>query len=308
MNNKNTNDDFLARWLDNRLDDDEKAALEKSGELDALKTVLDDIDTWKVKPFDTEAGLKDLKERKRFVLSPASSKPKKIKTNWLSIAASVLLLITAGYFSWNYYSNQSTIVRTEIVENKTIELPNGSTVKIDALSEVSYAKKDWKNNRTIYLSGQAFFDVTKGSSFEVITTVGQIKVLGTQFNVKATETEFEVKCYEGKVNVLYNNDSEILVKGQAVFAKESKLTSTSHETNTPEWIDGFSKYNSAKLSNIVADLEKYYNTTIKLPNKYDNLQFTGVITHKDLDTALQTLFTSMEIQYQVNEDNSVTVK
>jgi len=309
VENKFTKDNLIARWLDNRLNEDEKKELDASGELDALKAVLDDIDTWKVKEFDTEAGLKDLEKRKKLVISPARNLPKKPSINrWLSIAASVLILITGGYFSWNYFSNQPTIISTAIAENKTIELPSGSVVKIDASSEVSYSKKDWDKNRTIQLSGQAFFDVTKGSSFTVITPSGQIDVLGTQFNVKATDGEFEVKCYEGKVNVTYKKDEKILIKGQNVFAKESQLISGTHNSKNPEWMDGFSKYNSVKLLDVITDLEKYYETNITLPKKYENLQFTGVITHEDLNIALQTLFTSMEIQYILNEDNTVTVK
>ena len=48
---------LIARWMDDRLSDEEKEQLKASGELDALKTVIDDIDTWKVKPFNADAGL-----------------------------------------------------------------------------------------------------------------------------------------------------------------------------------------------------------------------------------------------------------
>ncbi|SEK48506.1 FecR family protein [Aquimarina amphilecti] len=307
MENKFTKNNLIARWLDNRLDKDEKEKLDASGELDELKVVLDDIDTWKVKKFDTNAGLEDLNKRKKFIISPTPKKERNI-SKWLSIAASVAILITGGYFSWNYFSNQTTTINTLIAETKTIELPGGSQITMDALSTISYNEKDWLNDRTIYLTGQAFFDVTKGNSFSVITESGSINVLGTQFNVNSTNNKFEVKCYEGKVNVTYNTDEKILTKGESVSAKENRLFSTSHTTITPEWINGYSKYNQVVLSEIVIDLEKYYTTKIMLPKKYKNLQFTGTLTHKNLKTALQTLFSSMEIEYSIDSNNVVIIK
>ncbi|BAO77325.1 hypothetical protein [Winogradskyella sp. PG-2] len=62
MDNDFLKDNFITRWLDNRLDDDEQEALKESGELDNLKVVIDEIDTWKVKKFDIDAGLENLKK------------------------------------------------------------------------------------------------------------------------------------------------------------------------------------------------------------------------------------------------------
>lgn len=296
---------LIARWLDGRLNDAEKKQLDKTGELDALKIVLDDIDTWKVKKFDTNAGLAALHKRKKEVSTPTPTKS--LYNSWFAIAASILIFITGGYLSFDYFTEQPIVIKTVIAENKTIELPRGSFIKLDALSNISYQKEKWEDNRTVYLSGQAFFDVTKGSSFKVNTPSGSITVLGTQFNVNATPEIFKVHCYEGKVTVVYNEQQKTLTKGQSVTLERNRLVSNSHTTKGPEWIDGYSKYNKEILSEIISDLEKYYTIQIELPKKYDRLQFTGTITHKDLNIALQTLFTSMEIIYTLDK-NKVTIE
>ncbi|WP_025744025.1 FecR family protein [Aquimarina pacifica] len=307
MNNKFTKDNLIARWLDDRLNEDEQKELDASGELDELKVVIDDIDTWQVEKFDVDAGLEDLQKRKKLFISPTPTKERNTRY-WLSIAASFLILISGGYFSWYYFSNQTTTINTSIGETKSITLPSGSQIKLDALSSISYTEKDWENSRTVHLSGQAFFDVTKGNSFTVLTKVGTVQVLGTQFNVNATSKIFEVKCYEGKVNVTYKTDEKIVVKGESVSVKKDRLFSFSHTTATPDWMNGYSKYNEVVLSEIVVDLEKYYKTKIKLPKKYENLQFTGTLTHKNLKMALKTLFISMEIEYSVDNNNVVIIK
>ena len=306
MNKKLLKDNLIAKWLDNSLSDEQKKELESSGELDELKFVLDEIDTWKVKKFDSEKGLADLKKRKKLVIAPAPPS-KKISNNnrWLQIAASILILISAGYFSWDFFFNQTITINTQIAENKTIELPSGSIIKLDALSKISYSEKNWKDKRTISLTGQAFFNVTKGSSFEVITDKGNINVLGTQFNVKTSNTNFEVICYEGKVKVTYLNDELILTKGESAIVQKNELKEATHSNTVPDWTNGYSKYNKTNLREVISDLKKYYTIKIQLPKKYEHLEFSGTLTHKNLDTALQTLFVTMEIKYVIGNDNTV---
>ena len=308
MDNNNLNKDtFLARWLDDRLTAEEKSELEKSGDLDGLETVVKDIDSWKVKKFDAEAGLKDLKRRKKQVSSPTTTVKQLNTRYWLNIAASFLLLVTGAYFTWNYLSSQATTVTTQVAENKTITLPGGSIIQLDAKSSISYKKKDWENNRIINLSGQAFFDVTNGN-FKVITDNGTVSVLGTEFNVDSRNNKFNVDCYEGKVLVTHSTDEKVLTQGQAVFGTNNKLIRKSHTTKNPNWINGFSKYNKSKLVDVIFDLEQYYKVQINLPDIYKNQQFTGTLMHTNLTLALETLFTSMEIKYSIDNNNIVTVK
>ena len=305
MNKKLLKDNLIAKWLDNSLSEEQRKELESSRELDELKIVLDEIDTWKVKKFDTENGLAKLKERKKLVIAPTPPKKAKITNRWLQIAASLLILVSAGYFSWDLFFIQTITIKTQIAENKTIELPSGSTIKLDAASEISYKEKNWNNDRTIHLKGQAFFDVTKGSSFKVITDRGNINVLGTQFNVNTSNTVFEVICYEGKVKVAYQNDELILTKGESAVVQQNELQETTHINTAPDWTNGYSKYNKTSLPEVISDLKKYYTIKIQLPKKYEHLEFSGTLTHKNLDTALQTLFVTMEIKYVIGEDNTV---
>jgi len=299
-------DNLIARWLDNRLNDDEKKLIDASGELEELKYVLDDIDTWKVKDFDVEAGLKDLEQRKKYVISPTPTKTS--RSTWLSIAASILVLISTGYFSWNYFLNQDVHAQTLMAETKTVELPQGSVVKMDALTNIKYSKRNWKNNRVLELSGQAYFDVTKGD-FTVKTNKGNIHVLGTQFNINTKGKKFKVICYEGKVRVTYRKHQMILTKGKSVTLENDELVPTTHDLEQPTWLNAYTKYNEATLATVVSDLEERFLVNIKLPNQYKELKFTGTLTHKSLDSALKTLFTSMEIEYIYNKQTKViTVK
>lgn len=295
MKNKN----FIARWMDGRLNTEEQESIEKSGELDALKTVIDDIDTWKVKPFDVEAGLAELQKKKSGVIPLRKAK----KTHWMKYAATALILISCGLF-WYLSGSNEILENTRIAEKNTIELPNGSIVEIDAASSISYYKKDWENSRELVLNGQAFFDVTKGKPFVVSTTTAKVAVLGTQFNIKTNGDLFSVYCYEGKIEVSYKNQVQIITEGQSIELKNDELIKSNHQDDAPDWIQGFSTYDKTPLRYVIADMQRYFEVEIALPEKYEQLQFTGTMTHDTLNSALSTVFTTMEINYTL-ENNKV---
>ena len=112
---------LITRWLDGRLTREEEERLKQTKELDGLKAVLDDIDTWKLQEFDVEKGLTQLTAKKEEV----SHFSKKKSMLWIQIAASVALLCSS-YFLWNYYGDRGMIIETGIAEKKSIELPAGS--------------------------------------------------------------------------------------------------------------------------------------------------------------------------------------
>lgn len=295
------NNDLLAKWLANDLTTEEKQRLEKEGNLDDLKFAVDDMATWSLKPMDVDKGLKQLKE-KRVSNTP---KAKVVSFNrWMSIAAAVVLLI-ASYIGWDFYFNNLIDISTDIAQTEEIILPDESVIKLDAQSSLSYDKRKWEENRTISLSGQAYFDVMKGSTFMVNTPTGSVTVLGTEFNVRSEEGYFMVECFEGSVLVKAGDNEKVLKPGDRVNLIQGDLLRSHHNNDSPDWTQGFSLYEQAKLSQIVSDLNKYYKIDLTLPSKYEQLEFTGKVTHNDIKKALRTVFDTMEINYSLNDDNKV---
>lgn len=108
---------------------------------------------------------------------------------------------------------QSTLsqVSTKAGSKTQIRLPDGSLVRLNASSSLTYDKNFGKNIREVSLAGEAFFDVTKDSShpFVIHTNVIDIKVLGTAFNVKSypNDPSTETSLIRGKVEVTVKNRS-----------------------------------------------------------------------------------------------------
>jgi transmembrane sensor len=120
-----------------------------------------------------------------------------MKLTWLAaIAASILVAVGAwGHFLRDVYD-------TEVGEQRTLALSDGSRVELNALSKVRIRYTD--STRLIeLLSGQAFFRVARDESrpLVVVTADTRIRAIGTQFDVYRKQSGTTVAVIEGKVSV-----------------------------------------------------------------------------------------------------------
>jgi len=294
-------DDFLAKWADKSLPEEEQASFDKTKEGKLLKTVLKGTDLLEVPAYDKD---------KVFANTQSLIKPNRsIRKNqnlfkWsYAVAASVALLIVMNLFLFN--TDQS--YKTNFGEQLAVVLPDSSEVVLNAKSEIDYNIKDWKRNRKVNLKGHAFFRVNKGSDFIVQTDHGNVYVLGTKFTVNSIDSIFEVICFEGKVKVEHGKFKEIISKGQALRYVNSKLDQWNVESSTPFWIIDESSFVNAPLRHVILALEKQYNISINAENIDQNIQFTGGFTHTDLAIALKSVFDAFDIKYTYSSTNSKQV-
>lgn len=142
-------------------------------------------------------------------------------------AASVLL---AGISTWLYLNREpavvpgsyeyltktaTTIPLQEKVNTGTkainILLSDGSVVILNPKSRLSYPHHFSANTRTVYLSGEAFFDVVKNPEkpFLIYANRTVTKVLGTSFLVRAyCKEDVTVMVKTGRVSVYSQKDFE----------------------------------------------------------------------------------------------------
>lgn len=142
--------------------------------------------------------------------------------------AAAVLLLTGG-LSWLYYTSHNTItsqgttkeislesevvVRTNNTElEMTVLLSDNSVATLAKGSTIRYPQRFAANERRVYLTGEAFFDVAKNASqpFLVYTNETVTKVLGTSFRVKAFEADITemVAVKTGRVSVYPKKEYE----------------------------------------------------------------------------------------------------
>lgn len=141
------------------------------------------------------------------------------------IAASVAVIVgLAGWWVSRYQPETIAFIRpvavlpgewTEAVngagQTMDIQLPDGSRVRLGKHSRLKYPQAFSDSKREVYLTGQAFFDVTKNpkSPFLVYANSLVTKVLGTSFEINADpdSPDVTVAVRTGRVSV-YAHDSD----------------------------------------------------------------------------------------------------
>lgn len=138
-------------------------------------------------------------------------------TKIFQYVAALVILGVVGlslYLQDNKATNQSApdaiatrgpiTVKNQGTNSKKIVLLDGSTVLLEPGSEVRY-DRDFKSGREVFLTGEAFFDVTKDASRPFLVYADEVttKVLGTSFRIIANKSgkEVVVAVMTGKVSV-----------------------------------------------------------------------------------------------------------
>lgn len=126
-------------------------------------------------------------------------------------------------------------VQNNSVEPKWVYLEDGSKISLKQHSKISYPKHFANEKRTVFLSGEAFFEIAKNPKKPFFVYANEVitKVLGTSFTIRAFDKDenVTVSVKTGRVNVFNQrrinvSDPEtngiILVPNQqAVFNRES---------------------------------------------------------------------------------------
>jgi transmembrane sensor len=143
-------------------------------------------------PLDVSPPAENLKRTERLVNTRRYVVP---------LAASLVAL--AGTLAAWFALNHDRVYSTELGEQRTLALSDGSTVELNALSSirVRFTKSD---RRVELVRGQALFNVVHDAARPFFVRSGTINVrdLGTQFDVVQGTSGTTVTVVEGRVDVL----------------------------------------------------------------------------------------------------------
>ncbi|KAA1243647.1 FecR family protein [Aquimarina sp. RZ0] len=294
---KNIDDRFLARWIANELTEEEKTEFENSDQYREYCEIIDitnDLDTPEYKEDDLFFKI----EEKTF----KKEKVRKLRYSY-AYAAAILVLFGLFYF----YKTQDPTYTTSYGEQLVVALPDGSEALLNANSSLT-VDANWEKQRRLHLQGEAYFKVTKGSTFIVNTPEGSVTVIGTQFNVNSSTDFFEVKCYSGKVNVTNTNDKNVmLTKGNAVRTIADTSKTWDFNTQNAFWTSGVMSFEETPFLKVLLALKNQFQIQIENEDKYKNERFSGSFSNANLEEAVKILFTAMEIDYHI-KDKTIIIK
>ena len=166
---------------------------------------------------------------------------------------------------------------TKTGEINTIILPDGSRVKTNAETLLVYPKEFDKDNRTVFMVGEAYFDVAKDPSkpFVVNSTNLSITALGTVFNVSAhlDNEDITTTLLSGKIEVTCSTTGQthiITPRQQVIYNKDtgnSRLLTDVNIDDVTAWQKGLIIFKNESFATIVSELEKQYDITFQYNTK-----------------------------------------
>ncbi len=293
-------DNDILKWFNGEISTEEIKTMYPNEDFSQLEKASFYSKQFEVPRIDAQKALADFKTR-----SFKKDEPKVIPLNYktfLRVAAVLVVMLKSSYF---LFFNDTKSYSTDIAETTTFNLPDDSEVILNAKSQLSFNKKDWKQDRTLTLDGEAFFKVTKGEKFTVNTDAGSIQVLGTQFNVKERVNYFEVKCYEGSVSVSYNSTASVLKPGKSIRVVNGEVSSVEDFTaQNPAWLNKESSFTNVPLWQVIDELQLQYDIKITVAKDVNTSElFSGSFTHSNKNVALQAVTIPLKLSYKINGNN-----
>lgn len=297
-------EELISKWLDNDLNDQELEAFKNLEDYDDLIKLDNRMQAFKVDDYDTSKELENILsiiETKKVITS-------KKETDWFKPFMRVAVILAICFGLYYYTTTLDTNIATEVAQKTTVNLPDASSVSLNAKSNLVFNKKSWKDERDVKLEGEAFFKVSKGSTFNVITKSGTVTVYGTQFNVKQRDNYFEVICYEGLVGVTYNSIETKLKPGDSFLIIDGKTIAKEKENlPAPSWLNNESQFKSLPYKTVLSEFERQYGVTFKLQNVNTEQLFSGSFAHNNLELALKSITLPLQLTYS-KTNHTITLK
>jgi transmembrane sensor len=250
-------------------------------------------------------------------LQPELKKPT-YQTNWIRIAASVVVIAVLGYIIWfNAFQSDNITVLAEH-SGQLITLPDNSVVTLNKEASITYPKEFSDAERKVVMQGEAFFEVTRNEKKPFIVDLGlsKVEVLGTSFNINAENNNdrIEVVVNTGKVRfgTSTGDESVILTKGEkGTLMKNMNMISKvdNDDINFMAWKTRKMVFNDVDLDVVIQTVNKLYESQITFSTDVGkNCKVTVSFDNQSIDAILSVLELTLDLEYKKSGDIIEVVK
>ena len=286
-------------------------------------------------------------------ISPDNKKKGKFTSLFPDLLKYAAIFIIAFSLSWllnNQYHHKQIItgrwnnmnnigiheVEVSLGSKSKIKLPDGSVVKLNSGSKLTYPSFFNDKMRQVYLEGEAYFEVKADSSmpFFVNTSDITVKVTGTSFNLKSypesntivttlVSGSLEISHKSAKPITLKPNQKAIYIKDQhkLTLDERKELNFEPGQMKVPKlslkdqidtrpltaWKDGKLIFTNEKFEDLAIRLERWYNVKIIIKSqKLRNERFTGKFENETTEQVLNALMIAEPFEYTMNK-NIITI-
>lgn len=257
--------------------------------------------------------------------------PQEVRTGrwkWIAAAAAVAGIAIAVTMLWPEKRSGAGITAQNVTDTTVwlkrqngkatravIELADGSKIWLNADSKLTYPEVFGKTSREVYLSGEAFFNVTGSADrpFIVHLAKGMVKVLGTSFNVRAYDNEpVQTSVTTGKVAFIpkYGNgehapDTFYITPDEKVIYRhniDNVIKEVTSGEDDKAWTEGRLVFRDVSLEDICRELERTFGKKVTFhSDKPRQYRMTGSFQNNNLQEIMYYLAKSKSFKYTITD-------
>lgn len=232
----------------------------------------------------------------------------------LEYAAIFIGIVIIGFLvKQDLYRTETVIASAD--EITQLSLPDNSVVYLNKNSQLTYNISRLKKfNRTVELTGEAFFEIEKQDGKNFIVDAGDlyVQVLGTKFNVKQNYEQTTITLNEGKVmlkNFVNSTQEQYLMKpGDFVSYNSNSGKLKQKQVNADVyniWTKNrlvFDNFSTADLAEI---FRIYYQKELVIQDKDFDCQIKGSAPTDDLNLLLKAFSKVLNKEINIVNDSII---
>jgi transmembrane sensor len=168
-----------------------------------------------------------------------------------------------------------------------LQLSDGTKVWVNSLSSLRYPVAFSGGNRTVEITGEAYFEVARDPRHPFIVRHQglEVEVLGTGFNINTYEDEemAAVTLIQGSVRVTQGKASEKLSPGEQVRIGRDGGINVMEDTDlgvVTAWKDGLFRFNGSRIGKVMREIGRWYDMDVEYAGPAPTDEFVGDISRQ----------------------------
>lgn len=194
-----------------------------------------------------------------------------------------------------------------------LTLSDGTHVWLNADSKLVFPSKFSGNNRTVSLTGEAYFEVAKNKAKPFIVNSGKsrIEVLGTHFNIMAYKDEAAslITLLEGAVKINSGTANTLLKPGQQAEISSAAPSSImlNNDIDTEQviaWKNGYFMFANESVKDIMRKISRWYNVDIVYQDNLQDKALWGTVSRfTNVSEVLKRLELTGVVHFKIDNAN-----
>ncbi|MGV8135382.1 MAG: FecR family protein [Mangrovibacterium sp.] len=226
------------------------------------------------------------------------------------------LLITSAVLLFSVYHSGTGISRyaekeliTKPGTRMKIQLEDGTRVWLNDGTLIRYPEKFVKNERHVFVDGEAYFEVASDPErpFIVENPMVNTVVTGTSFNLRAycSDQYFEATLSEGKIRLVKGDRQITMIPGEQVQYNNSDNRFFNRKVDPliySSWIEGRLILKDESFPVAMLKLSRWYNADIVIQDQeLRDFKLTATLENEKVEQTLEHIAYALPVTYRIEK-------